>query len=116
MLTPDREQPAMTDPKDARIAELEARILELETVTDEDVERAAKAIMSVPSIWARDDVWSSDAVPGRPYQLCMYSQDGKDKIIVIDAFAYESDRQEAWAAIRRKMIARAVLSTRRGDQ
>lgn len=33
----------MTDPKDARIAELEARILALETVTDEDVERAAKA-------------------------------------------------------------------------
>ena len=29
--------------KDERIAELEARILELETVTDEQVERAAKA-------------------------------------------------------------------------
>jgi hypothetical protein len=33
----------MTDTKDARIAELEARILELETVTEEKVERAAKA-------------------------------------------------------------------------
>jgi hypothetical protein len=34
----------LPDSKDARIAELEARILELETVTDEKVERAAKAM------------------------------------------------------------------------
>lgn len=79
------------------------------------VEKVKQALQFVPSVWHRMDNWTSDCVPGKPYQICCCGSENEDEIVVLGAFATQAEADEAQIDKVLELRARAALAAARPD-